>query len=246
MENCNSTTNTTASKVSKTPAAPAVSATSPVSESVSAPHFDRTFTLTQQGKETEYGLIEGNSTIVFIKAGMEGSCRGYENKYVRIGRLLHEKHGCSVISASNPLGNLTDFAAEMDLVRAYAAKKNLADFQVYFLGHSNGASLGIINACHFPEIKKLVCINAPLLMNPQLIQGIKNFTGEKMYLVYGSKDPSFDMVKLYSELESEKIEFVRVKNADHNFTGNLDFFIQLPALLFFGDELKCRNVKALQ
>lgn len=206
--------------------------------------FDRTIIETQKDKEIEYGIIEGNNTIVFIKAGMEGSCYGYENKYVRIGRLLNEKHGCSIISSSNPLGLHTDFAAEMDFVRNYTKQQNMENFQVYFVGHSNGADLGIINAWQFPEIKKLVCINAPLIMNPHLlIQGIKEFSGEKMNLVYGSKDPSFDMVKLYSELESEKIDFVRVKNADHNFTGNLDLFIEFPGLLFFGDELTCRNVK---
>ena len=207
-------------------------------------HFDKTVALIQNGKEIEYGIIDGNNTIVYIKAGMEGSCYGYENKYVRIGRLLNEKHGCSIISSSNPLGLHTDFTAEMDFVRNYTKQQNMENFQVYFVGHSNGAALGIINAWEFSEIKKLVCINAPLMMNPHLlIQGIKEFSGEKMNLVYGSKDPSFDMVKLYSELESEKINFVRVKNADHNFTGNLDFFIELPGLLFFGDELTCRNVK---
>lgn len=210
-------------------------------------HFDKTVTLIQNGKEIEYGIIDGNNTIVYIKAGMEGSCYGYENKYVRIGRLLNEKHGCSIVSSSNPLGLHTDFSAEMTFIRDYALKHNLEDYKVYYLGHSNGAALGIINAWHFSEIKRLVCINAPLMMNPhQLVQGIKEFNGEKMCLVYGSKDPSFDMVKLYSELESEKIDFISVKNADHNFTGNLDFFIELPGLLLFGDELKCKNVKVHQ
>lgn len=66
--------------------------------------FDRTIIETQKNKEIEYGIIVGNNTIVFIKTGMEGSCYGYENKYVRIGRLLNKKHGCSIISSSNPLG----------------------------------------------------------------------------------------------------------------------------------------------
>ena len=56
-------------------------------------HFDKTVTLSQNGKEIEYGIIDGNNTIVFIKAGLEGSCYGYENKYARIGRALNEKHG---------------------------------------------------------------------------------------------------------------------------------------------------------
>ncbi len=53
-------------------------------------HFDKTATLSQAGKEIEYGIINGNNTIVFVKAGLEGSCYGYENKYVRIGRALNK------------------------------------------------------------------------------------------------------------------------------------------------------------
>ena len=117
-------------------------------------HFDKTVSLSQNGKEIEYGIIDGNNTIVFIKAGLEGSCYGYENKYVRIGRSLNEKHGCSIIASSNPLGYKTDFAAEMDFIKDYAKKQNLDDYQVYFFGHSNGAALGIINAYQFAEIKK--------------------------------------------------------------------------------------------
>ncbi len=67
-----------------------------------------------------------------------------------------------------------------------------------------------------------------------------------MNLIYGSKDASFSMVKLYSELESGKIDFVRIYGADHNFTGCLDLFIELPGVLLFGDELTCRNVKVRQ
>lgn len=207
-------------------------------------HFDRTVTLSQNGKEIEYGIIDGNNTIVFIKAGLEGSCYGYENKYVRIGRSLNEKHGCSIIASSNPLGYKTDFAAEMDFIRNYAKKQNLDDYQVYFFGHSNGAALGIINAYQFAEIKKLVCVNAPLMINLHLLlRGIKGFSGEKMTLVYGSSDASFDMLKLYSELESDKIDFVRIHGTDHNFTGCLDLFIELPGVLFFGDELTCEGAK---
>ena len=132
-------------------------------------HFDKTVTLSQKGKEIEYGIIDGNNTIVFIKAGLEGSCYGYENKYVRIGRMLNEKHGCSIIASSNPLGYENDFVAEMDFVRNYAQIQRFDSYQIYFFGHSNGAALGIINAYQFAEIKKLVCINAPLMINPHLL-----------------------------------------------------------------------------
>lgn len=202
------------------------------------PHFDKTLTLPQAGKEIEYGIFNGNNTIVFIKAGLEGSCYGYENKYVRIGRALNKKHECSVISSSNPLGYETDFAAEMDFVRNYAQNRCFDSYQVYFFRHSNGAALGIINAWQFAEIKKLVCINAPLMTNPHLLlRGIKDFSGEKMTLVYGSNDASFKMLKLYSELESDRIGFVCIHGADHNFTTCPDLFIKLPGALLFGDDM---------
>ena len=92
--------------------------------------------------------------------------------------------------------------------------------------------------------KKLVCINAPLMINLHLLlRGIKGFSGEKMTLVYGSSDASFDMLKLYSELKSDKIDFVRIHGADHNFTGCLGLFIELPGVLFFGDELTYKGAK---
>ena len=35
----------------------------------------------------EYGIIEGNNTIVFIKSGQNGSIYGYNNKYIKMSKL---------------------------------------------------------------------------------------------------------------------------------------------------------------
>lgn len=72
---------------------------------------------------------------------------------------------------------------------------------------------------------------------------LKNFSGEKMNLIYGSKDPSFSMSNLFAELESHKIEITRIQGADHNFTGCLELFMALPGFFFFEDEINCKNVK---
>ena len=34
----------------------------------------------------DYGIVKGNETIVFIKAGQDGSMYGYQNKYLKIAR----------------------------------------------------------------------------------------------------------------------------------------------------------------
>ena len=90
--------------------------------------FDKIITLSQKDKEIEYGIIDGSNTIVFIKAGREGSCCGDKNKYVKIGRSLNEKHGCSIIASSNPLGYQTDFSADMDFIKEYTKEHNLENY----------------------------------------------------------------------------------------------------------------------
>ena len=54
------------------------------------------------GEKIEYEVIFGNEKMVFIKAGAGGSARGYENKYLRMARRIHERIGATVICASNP------------------------------------------------------------------------------------------------------------------------------------------------
>jgi len=206
--------------------------------------YDEINIVNQGGTEITYGITYGNNTIVFIKAGMKGSIYGYQNKYLKISKLLNQKHGCTVIVSSNPNGLEDDFESEMKSLKAYAYYHNWNNYQVYYMGHSIGATLGIIHSFKYPEIKKLVCINGPLNINPtKLIDGIKSFSGEKMNLIYGSKDPTFSMANLYAELESDTVEITRIQGADHNFTNCLELFISLPDFFFFGEEISCKNVK---
>ena len=146
-----------------------------------------------------YGIIRGNETIVFIKPGLGGSIYGYENKYFRISEKLNDTFNCTVIVSPNE--KKVDFDTEMEFIKEYVTHNNLADYQIYYFGHSNGALIGMCNAYKYSQIKRLLLINAPLCINPQkTIDGIKMFAGEKMVLVFGDKDPSFHFVKLFSEL----------------------------------------------
>ena len=67
----------------------------------------------------EYGIIKGNSTIVFIKAGQNGSIYGYENKYLTIAGKLNKKYGYTVISSSNPFDGNNPLDHDMDVVKEY-------------------------------------------------------------------------------------------------------------------------------
>ena len=56
------------------------------------------------------------------------------------------------------------------------------------------------------------------MINPQkLIEGIEQFNGCKMYLIYGDKDPSSNMLELFTKLESDKIKTIIFVGADQYF-----------------------------
>lgn len=179
-----------------------------------------------------YGIIRGNETIVFIKPGLGGSIYGYENKYFRISEKLNATFNCTVIVSPNE--KKVDFDTEMEFIKEYVTHNNLADYQIYYFGHSNGALIGMCNAYKYSQIKRLLLINVPLCINPQkTIEGIKMFAGEKMVLVFGDKDPSFHFVKLFSELSNEKVRFEIIPEADHNFKNKLELFMSLPEKYLF-------------
>ena len=70
----------------------------------------------------DYGIVEGNNIIVFIKAGQNGSLSGYQNKYIKMARRINEKYGCSVICSSNPFDGNNPLDNAMEIIEDYAKK----------------------------------------------------------------------------------------------------------------------------
>lgn len=181
----------------------------------------------------EYGIIKGNSTIVFIKAGQDGSIYGYENKYLTIAKKLNEKYGYTVISSSNPFDGNNPLDHDMNVVKEYCVNNNIEDYKVYYMGQSNGARIGISWGYQHPEIKKLLLINSPIFINWHILKnGISESNNQEMILVYGDKDNSYRYVELLEPLLTENKKLVIVNGADHNFVNMLDEFIDLPIKYF--------------
>lgn len=181
----------------------------------------------------EYGIIKGNSTIVFIKAGQDGSIYGYENKYLTIAKKLNEKYGYTVISSSNPFDGNNPLDHDMNVVKEYCVNNNIEDYKVYYMGQSNGARIGISWGYQHPEIKKLLLINSPIFINWHILKnGIIESNNQEMILVYGDKDNSYRYVELIEPLLNENKKLVIVNGADHNFVNMLDEFIDLPIKYF--------------
>lgn len=190
--------------------------------------------------QIDYGIINGKFNIesshivVYIKAGLTGSIYGYENKYLKMAKNLNEKFGVSVFVASNPEGTGNSIGHGLQIIKNYCKERQVKQFNVYFVGVSNGGVQGLFAFEKNPLINKALLIGAPLNYNPDLIQkALINFNGEKLHLICGDKDPGFGLFKLYSELENEKIIFTAFLNVDHVFSGNTELFIKLPEKYLF-------------
>ena len=188
------------------------------------------------GERYEYGVIDQGSAangaaIVFIKPGLGGTVFGHQNKYLEIAKALNRKFHCPVICSANK--DSEGLSGDMKFVSDYAMSMGLEDWSVYYFGHSNGALRGLQEARKFPKIQRALLVNPPLMMDlHKSILGAKEFSGQSMRLVVGSKDPSADIASQFSELNGERFAVEILDGVDHNFTDAQDVFASLPQKLF--------------
>lgn len=189
--------------------------------------FDNIENINSGNVVINYGIIKGNEKIVFIKVGKDGSIYGYNNKYLTLAREINYKYGNTVICASN--NEKSTLINEIDMIKNYCLDK-FDNYYIYYIGVSNGASLGMRYGYNYEVVKKMLLINGPLMINfDKIINGLLKYKGEKIYLIYGSLDPSIKYVKLLKQIESDKINVITISNEEHNFNFNNEIFIQILA-----------------
>lgn len=136
----------------------------------------------------EYGIVKGNSTVAFVKVGQNGSIYGYENKYLTIAKTLNKEYGYSVIVSSNPFDGNNPLGHDMNVVKEYCVENDIKDYQVYYMGQSNGARIGMSWGYKYPEIKRMLLINSPVFINWHVLKnGIIQSKNQDMLLVYGER-----------------------------------------------------------
>ena len=196
--------------------------------------YDKVFTKEFKDIATiEYGVKKGNNTVVFIKVGQDGSIYGYENKYLKIANNLNQKYGYTVIVASNPFDGTNPLDHDMNVVKNYCKEKNIKRYKVYYMGHSNGARIGLYWGYAQPKIKKMLLINSPLMMNLHNIkEGLKQCDNKEVYLIYGENDPSYVYTTLLDRILNDNIKLNIIPKADHHFTNMLKEYTDLPEKYF--------------
>lgn len=180
----------------------------------------------------DYGIVEGNNIIVFIKAGQNGSLYGYQNKYIKMAKRLNKKYGCSVICSSNPFDGNNPLDNAMEVIEDYA--KRFDDYKIYYLGYSNGALIGAWFGVKYPKIKRMALVNGPLMYNlHKTKEGALSFKGESINFIYGEHDQSTPYLELLKSIENDKIKIFVEEGQDHHFSKSEEEFQKIPDKYLF-------------
>ena len=180
----------------------------------------------------DYGIVEGNNIIVFIKAGQDGSLYGYQNKYIKMARRLNKKYGCSVICSSNPFDGNNPLDNAMEIIEDYA--KIFGNYKIYYLGYSNGALIGAWFGVKYPKIKRMALVNGPLMYNlHKTKEAALSFKGESINFIYGEYDQSIGYAELLKSIENDKIKVFIESGQDHHFSKSEEDFQKIPEKYLF-------------
>lgn len=180
----------------------------------------------------DYGIVEGNNIIIFIKAGQDGSLYGYQNKYIKMARRLNKKYGCSVICSSNPFDGNNPLDNAMEIIEDYA--KIFDNYKIYYLGYSNGALIGAWFGVKYPKIKRMALVNGQLMYNfHKTKEGALSFNGDMISFIYGEYDQSIGYIDLLKNMENDKIKVFVEKGQDHHFSKSEESFQEIPKKYLF-------------
>ena len=165
--------------------------------------------------EKQFGIIKGEKYLVFIKTGRGGSIEGFENKYLSICSFLFEKYGYTFVVSANPKDSACDLEEEIKCISKY-----IGDYkEIFFVGISNGASIGAAQCRKIEKIKNAILINAPLMINFHKIkEGAKKFRGNNMYFLYGEDDPSFRYIEILKSIKNTACKYKIIKGEGHDFS----------------------------
>lgn len=168
-----------------------------------------------------------SSVILLIIPGVDGSVDGYENKYVQIAEGVQVKNKAAVVRISNPF--ISSFHWESNIRKVLEFIQDNAnsicqhdDFELRIMAHSAGAAVVACIAWEYPFISKLLLINPAMkLGSDNIASGLKKFGVEKVKILVGSKDPSFEQINSLKLLDGlGELDVIEINGADHYFSGD--------------------------
>ena len=196
--------------------------------------FDKKIVRMIEGEKAEYGFLFGNEKIVFIKSGAGGSVVGRENKYLKMAHNLHQRLGATVICSSNPdiESYLSGETLDEKAINWVVKEKGFANFEVYFIGNSDGAYKNLSLAKKFPQTVKFLGINTSYIEIEELIDKLNDLSIVEKILVCGENDKdSMAYVELFKKAVIPNLKIQLATGANHEFSGMVEEFINLADII---------------
>jgi hypothetical protein len=186
---------------------------------------------TVEGKKVKYGIIHGNEKIVFIKKGADGNPKTFKSKYLKMAYRVHDRLGATVICATNPETENNQVSQDYDTISFVISKNNFTNYEVYLFGASDGAYHNLILGTKIPQTVKFVGVSTSRIGIEDFKNKISDLSDVKKILVYGTKDYERDIIPSLNDLWCDNLKLITVPEANHEFTGMTDEFIELIDLL---------------
>ncbi len=171
-----------------------------------------------------YGVMKGDRRLVFIKTGRGGTIYGHQNKYLKLAAELSARTGYSVVVSANPPDSACELSKEIGEITSVTGEPDA----ILFVGVSNGALIGAQQGWMVEKIRAMLLINGPLMINwLKTKKGLEKFQGDKVELIYGSRDPSFPYVGMLDRMDSEMCSYRVMEGVDHNYTNETNMFCRV-------------------
>lgn len=194
-------------------------------------NYDKVISKTVDDETIEYGILYGNEKIVFIKVGADGNIRGYKDKYLKMAYRIHKRLGSTVVCASNPWIEEGHIDADKSVICETATEKSFSEYEVYFVGASDGAHHNLLLAAEISQTVKILGINTSVVDLQDFKNKLNSLSQIKKVLVYGTEDELFYIVPSLEETGVDNLEIKIIQGADHEFRGMLEEYISLVDLL---------------
>ncbi len=179
--------------------------------------------------ENQFGIVYGSDTVMYIKTGRGGDIYGYDNKYVNIAGMLHDRYEYTCVVSANPVDAKTDITEELEILYQHISVVK----EICYIGISNGALIGAQQCWKSKLITKALLINGPLMINwPLTREGTEKFKGKDMHFLYGERDPSAKYAGLIDLINNNVCRYSLLKDVGHQIDEDV---LKEEIIRFVGD-----------
>ena len=196
-------------------------------------NYDKILSKIVEDEKISYGIIYGNEKIVFIKVGADGTIKGYQDKYIKMSKRIHDRTGATVICASNPdITRNSQISLDIKLIKHVIKLCDFENYELYFVGTSDGGYHSLLLGQQFSQTVKYLGINSSHKGLDDLVEKIQSIPHVEKIFVYGTEDEDYSsIVPTLNSLNCNTLKIISLEGVDHEFTGRVDEFIALIDLI---------------